>query len=347
MIKKGISLILFFTLFIFTVSAHSTNLSQEFIAEYARFYVDEITDVKPQHELTIFIIKSAAPLDWSSPSNLYRSLKKSYIKTIFNRQCRYLGHMFFSLNTSLLPQPLWVGIVASDKKEMSKQLYGQKVGLGILGHHIQSKIENQQELEKELLYHMKKNQVKAITFSISEMMTKRILNFLSSFLSKNTYGYSSSDFYGAMLYPLYEGEGAGCSDLCMAVLEASGVQIREKDSWKIKVNIPMDIIGGEYNNGIKVPIRKVKKTNNWCSENGILNKDFVEFEIYDPNLVFQWVDKRIGQDSTYHYYLNNTASIPTLYFDYSQTQQPNDSIVVLKKRTEIPLLLKVFYEKIK
>ncbi len=308
---------------------------------------EQYTESESNHELTIFIVNSAMPLNWDTPSDLYYSLKKSYFKTVCNRKKRFLGHTAFYLNSSLLKQPLWMGIAQNANTKILQQLFIKKIGMGIVGHPFRAKIEDKKLLRKNLLYNAKHNQVRAITFKINENAVERMLDFLTVFQSENHYGYASSEIYGGMFWPLYDGEGAGCTALCMSVLEAGGIELEDQDLWKIQLHIPMELVGGEHNKGKKVNLKKIKKTNTWHIDKGKLNEDFVDFEIYSPNFMFDWVDEKLEKDSSYRYYLDDAVAIPSVYLDYSETKQPKEPVTPLKKRTDLPFLLKVFYEKIK
>ncbi len=50
------------------------------------------------NEFTVFLIGSSCPLDWESPSTLYKTIKKSWIKTTLHKKGkRFMGHASFSL----------------------------------------------------------------------------------------------------------------------------------------------------------------------------------------------------------------------------------------------------------
>ena len=86
----------------------------------------------------------------------------------------------------------------------------------------------------------------------------------------------------------------------------------------MKVNIPMDIIGGELNGRKKVDNGTIKNTQSWYNGKGKVNVDYVPFEIYEPSLMYQWIlDKR--KQGINHWKVLETDGIPGLYMDSRKT----------------------------
>ena len=73
------------------------------------------------------------------------------------------------------------------------------------------------------------------------------------------------------------------------MLDISGLLGKESEEWKERVNIPMTLIGGEFNNYQKIKGRNIKKTSHWEKGDGAEENDFVPFHIYDPSLMLQWI----------------------------------------------------------
>jgi len=244
------------------------------------------------HEITVYVIAPAAPIRWESPSSLYKSVKQSYIKRMFQPKKRFLGHMFFRLQTTLLKEPLWLGIAPDDNKQMLQQLFVKKVGLGILGVPFKAKLENKNLLESAIKFHSRHKKVMFVRLRIREEAAKRILSFLTEFHKKVNDKYAPSDFYGGVFWPLYKYEGSGCSALCLASLQAGGIWLDGQEDMIAKCRIQTSLVGGDFNNGRKVRLKSIKKADSWFTGQGDADNDYIDFEIYDPALVLNWIKKR-------------------------------------------------------
>ncbi len=211
-----------------------------------------IDDGSGFHELTIYVIDAESPISWESPSALYRTVKRSFIKSILQRHSHVLGHMIFSLKSDLLKEPLWMEMTMRYNLEMLTQVFFKKAGLSVLLFPFKGKLESRNLLESDLKFNIKRKKVAFITFHINERSVKEILEFLSVFQTKGSENRAPSDFYGPAYWPLFEGEGSSCSSLCMAVLETAGIYMEGREQWIEKMKIPLDLIGGDLNYGKKI-----------------------------------------------------------------------------------------------
>jgi len=330
-LPKGKKLTMTIVVFLFWIFAFKTTIAQT------------VSDTTDFHELTVFIIDPAAPIHWQSPSKLYASIKKSFFRKVFHPQMRFLGHMAFCLNSDLLEEPLWMGIAPRGQWQLLNQLLIKKAGLGVLGIPFKAKIEGKQLLKRSISYNNRKNNAAFITFRINEKSAKRILDFLSVFNKRVNDKYAPSNFYGGIFWPLYENEGAGCSALCIAAMEAAGIKMSESDTWRVKLNIPLELIGSNFNNGKKIALRKIKNTKTWYQGAGIPEQDFIKFEIYDPALVMKWVENKMNQEYGQYNNLSHN-NLRGLYYDYRHLDTVY-AITPLKKRPVPTLFIQSYKDK--
>lgn len=327
--KNSIFLKLFLTTFSFFVI--SSTYSKDSLQTY-------------KHAITIYVIAPASPIDWYSPSSLYHSVKKSFLKKILQPKRRFLGHMMFRLQTSLLSEPLWIGIVPDDNRQMVRQLFVKKVGLGVIGFPFKAKMEDRELLERSIDFSARKKSISFITYRINEVIAKDILDFLSNFQKKINDEYAPCNFYGGAFWPLYEYEGSGCSALCIAALAAGGITYEEIEEWKVKCKIPLNLIGGTMNGGKKIKITSLKRSTQWHSGIGKENIDFINFEIFDPGKVIDWIyTTRTVRESCYVPVVEN--GIPGLYFDCVHTYKTSSRNATLK-REQPNIFLKGYYKMI-
>lgn len=306
-----------------------------------------------QHEYTIFFTRPAYPLNWESPSTLYNTVKKSYLLSKFHKKGkRFLGHAAFNLKTDLLGDQgdtLWMGIKPETQKDMARLLFKEKIGLGVIGVPFHSEIEGKKEILYDLTFNNRYTEVNFITFIISRESAQQIIAFTENFLGNYKDGMASaSNYYGGVFWPLYNGEGAGCSALCVAGLESGGIVMEDmiKDQWKAQVRLPMDLIGGEYNDGHEVPTNDIRKRKEWHDGEGQANIDYIDFEIYDPNYMMDWVNEQIssGKHELQTYQLTDKVQIKGIILDYSHIKPEKPLEELMHDREEPSVLVQPHLE---
>ena len=273
------------------------------------------------HELTIYTIPSAAGFDWESPASLYKSVIRNYVSTMFRKESYMLGHVFFRLSSPLLDNPLYAGIAVESRKEQRQLVLKDRIGYAILGAPMPGRMETTDELLDKIDFFSRKNELAFISYRISKEAFLRITEFLEVFTTKFDDEHAPSDFYGGAFWPLYEREGSGCTALGMALLELAGLPAKQREDWKIQLNIPMELVGGEFNENRRINPRTIRRSPAWHNGEGLENIDYVPFEIYSPCLIYQWV-------LDHHHPAENARltdaeplvknGIPGLYIDMSQ-----------------------------
>jgi hypothetical protein len=267
------------------------------------------------NQLTIFIIPSKVRYDWTSPSTLYKSLKKNYIRNLLNRDAYLLGHAFMELSTPQVPGIIAAGMRSGSRKEQKKLLRKDHYGLAILGADLEGKLENQADLEKTTKKYSKRGQLAFMTFFINDEATDRMIRFFRSYIAGIDSNGSAGARYGGAFWPRYQGEGSGCSAFVISFLDIAGLLVEEFDEWKVGISIPMELIGGPYNENNEVRLRDVRKHKSWADDPAIEISGQEYLEIYDPFLLYEWINvkfdqRKIGDDlPVIPLYLNKSKGI--------------------------------------
>jgi hypothetical protein len=298
---------------------------------------------KKIHEFTIYAIPTLEPLNWESPSALYKTMRNCYFKTIAVPDNYLLGHVAVRLTTPLLPEPLLVAMTSANPQEKVDLILKKKVGYGIMGATLGGRLETEPELKHKLSVYAKRNKLAFVTFRVNETAARRMLGFIKKYSEKKNEKYAPSDFYGGSFWPLYTNEGSGCSAFGAALLDAADLLLPFTDNWKLEVKIPTSIIGGEYNNGKKVRFSTISKTNKWHNGEGQANVDYVDYLIYEPSVMFKWIlDKRT--ENTPDFLPIEENGVPGLYFDGSSIQV-SDTIRLFEQRPEPNLFINRYFQK--
>jgi hypothetical protein len=242
-----------------------------------------------QNELTIFIIPAKVKFDWSSPRGLCKSYFKNYERNIFNKKSYNLGHAFVELCTPLSSSRIFAGMRAASGKEPKKLVLKEHYGLSILGADMDGTLESDSELVSEVQKYSRKGQLAFITFFISDQATERLLQFFQSFKAGIDSNGSRGARYGGAFWPRYKGEGSGCSAFVVSFLDLAGLMKDEFSHWLVKVNIPMDLIGGPYNQYKEVRLSDIRKCKTWAESSDTSAVGYEHFEIYDPTLIYEWI----------------------------------------------------------
>ncbi len=250
------------------------------------------------HKLTIFVIPSNRPLDWSSPASLHKTTRKSWISTVTKKHKYSLGHLFVQIESPLLDKPVLTGMSSVSNLEKLKLYLVEKVGLGIMGATMKGAMDSREKLEEVISHTLsKEGRITFLTFLISKEAAIRVIEFLQTYRDGTGNGPPPSSFYGGAFWPGFEGEGAGCSAFGMALVDACGIDVSRPD-WFMRVNIPGELVGGRYNNNKRVKNSLVENYKSWHNGKGELNKDFFQIEMYDPCLIYKWITKRYNEHSS-------------------------------------------------
>ncbi len=292
------------------------------------------------HELTVYVVPSHSALDWGSPSSIYTTSIKSFIKARFSKYPNSVGHMFIEFSTPLIDSVVLTGMHSTSSKEKLHLLIKEKAGMAIMGAPLHGEMENSAKLRGMIDYLSKKGEkIAFIKYTLNERSAIRIKEFLETFRCNVAGKFNPSKNYGGAFWPRYEDEGAGCSSFGVSVLEVAGININIPE-WIIKVNIPATLVGGEYNNGKKVRRYKIEQVKKWHNEEGEEGVDFFEYKVYDPSLVYEWilqkrknyieynVENNIKGDSYSPIVING---IQGLYIDARSVSIPENEPVFLKR----------------
>ena len=251
-----------------------------------------------QNELTIFVIPAKVKFDWSSPYSLFKSYFKNYKKSLFKRKSYTLGHVFVELCTPLSSGRIFAGMRAASRKEMKSMVLKDHYGYSILGADMDGKLETATELVPQVEKYSRKGQLAFMTFLINDEATERMLLFFQSFQAGSDSNGAQGPRYGGAFWPRYEGEGSGCSAFAVSFLDLGGLLQEEFNEWWVNINIPMDLIGGPYNNNHEVRFSDIKKYKSWAESSDTVAKSYEPFGIYDPTLIYEWIqDKWEEQNS--------------------------------------------------
>ncbi len=297
-----------------------------------------------QHEVTLYAFPTLHPFDWKSPAALYKTARHCFYKTISLKDNYLLGHMALSLNSPLLPQKKYLAMTAANKKQRVDLILKDKIGLAILGATLEGKMESEEHILTMLQVYSERKKLAYITFRVSEAAMIRMLDFITAFSRSSPSEVQTSTYYGGYFWPLYENEGAGCSAFALGVLAAADLLPAEASAWMRNVNIPMQLIGGEYRDNKSIPFARILKYKSWYEGDGLPNVDFVNVQTYDPSVLMEWIlQRRMLKDS--FYIAEELNGVPGLIVNSTQKPLPADKPYFVK-RAFPNLFLDIYRKKI-
>ena len=72
--------------------------------------------------------------------------------------------------------------------------------------------------------------------------------------------------------------------------------------WAVNLNLPMHLIGSKLNNNKRISLRSIVKTKEWHDGTGIEGIDYAHLELYDPTLIYDWIQQQRGERREYRVY---------------------------------------------
>lgn len=109
-------------------------------------------------ELSIFVIPSHRPLDWTSPSSILRSTVNSFMEASFSRKLYSIGHLFIELNNPEGIPLIRTSIASKEPSEQRAMVLKEKIGLAMLGAPVKGRMESMEELETKINRFAKKKE---------------------------------------------------------------------------------------------------------------------------------------------------------------------------------------------
>lgn len=282
-------------------------------------------------ELSIFVIPSYRPLDWDSPSSILRSTVNSFMEASFSRKLYSIGHLFIELTNPEGVPIIRTSIASKEPSEQRAMVLKDKIGLAMLGAPVKGRMESMEELERSINRFAKKKRISFISYRILPAAAERVIDFVTTFISRDSVGFSQSDRYGGSFWPRFKGEGAGCSAFGMAALELTGAKI-DYPEWYVQVLVPYDLVGGKYNNGRRVRPGEILKRKTWYQGSGVENQEYFTHFIYDPSYIYGWILNQLSAAQMPEGFTKSTKTskegrvINGLSFDATGIKTPTEPI---------------------
>ena len=292
------------------------------------------------HELTLYVMPTMYPLDWSSPARLYKTMKTCYVKTIGLTDHYLLGHMAVKLESPLLDKPILIGQASGSTSEKTQLILKEKIGYGILGATLTGRIETEEELAHKIEVYARRGKLAFIKYRINTEAMQRVLTFIEKYTQKFNTQNAACDFYGGAFWPRYENEGGSCTSFGFSLLDVINIVPPTDYKWKLDLKIPQQLIGGRFNNNRKVKFSTIKKADAWHNGEGSLNKDFVKYSVYEPSIIFDWVLQK-RRDTIPEYQAIDDDGVPGLYIDKTSVACKSNEPLFLQ-RAEPNLFIDVY-----
>ncbi len=292
------------------------------------------------YELTIFVIPSYEPIEWTSPATLIRSTVNSFMESSFNKNLYPIGHLFIELRNPLGEAIIRTSIASKRPSEQRRMILQDKIGLAMLGAPVEARMESMEELEEKIDKFARRGRISFISYRILPQAADRVIRYVEQFTSRDSLGKSPSDRYSGSFWPLYHNEGAGCSAFGIAALKLTGAKI-DYPEWYVKVKVPYDLVGGKYNNMLKVKPREVLKRDSWHDGSGQEWKDYYTHFIYDPSYIYHWILKQLSAPELPEGFTRSTKTAPNgkvisgLSSDATDIKTPDGPIFIRRESQSV------------
>lgn len=294
------------------------------------------------HDITLYIMPTMHPLDWSSPATIYKTMKSCYLKTIGLPDNYLLGHLAVKLESPLLKEPFLIAQASGTTQEKVQLIFKDKIGFAILGAALTGRIETNEELKHKLKVYEKREKLVFIKYRVSEEAMMRVLAFIDRYKQKFNAKNAACDFYGGAFWPRYEHEGGSCTSFGFSLLDVINIVPPADYNWRLDLKIPQKLIGGHFNNNKKVKFTTIKKADSWHDGKGVLNTDYVKYSVYEPSIIYSWVLNKRNKP-TDEYQAMDEAGVPGLFVDKT-TVRCNTDEPLFKRRAEPNLFVDVYFK---
>lgn len=238
--------------------------------------------------LTLYFIPSPYGISWETPAQVARTTVRNHI-TFQNRN---IGHVSIEIKCHEQKEAPAINFftgMSGDVSSSKKLLIKDGIGLGMLFYNYPGRLENSEELKKEIIEKSKKGRVNFLTFKLNPNNCRRLATYVEEYRKRGFYKY-----YGLPNRPLH-GEGSGCTAFGMSFLEVAGLMEEEfKKSWSHFLRVPEHYIGTPIG---KEPVNLLSlafplKNTRWAEP----NEPHREIFFWDPDKMFEWVNLKYKEN---------------------------------------------------
>lgn len=245
--------------------------------------------------LSLFIIPPPQPLDWSTPSNLTRSIARNFGIQLFHPPGHYVGHVNVELRTPDGNTELTGQTSDSDVQyHLSVLTHGMGFG-SIVANSCAGRLFRANEILKEHRLRFRTGEIRIVHFLIGDKTAEMLRQFLYRYRKLGHH----LRFAGLASNPLL-GQDAGCTSFAIALLKLAGVFTTEMaERWKREL-----IVSHEWlrTGGPKFWHLVLDSRYRWADGHG-----GVKFTFWDPELMIRWFDDLF--ESTEHVYFYDQAPV--------------------------------------
>lgn len=246
-------LISFIVLFLFVMSC-SNEISYD-----ANIYHD-FAQKKFRHldnTITLNVIPTTYPLEWTSPRNLIYSLVKN--QYFFPKTKHNIGHVTVEVNCKVNNEKIreFIGQTSLEKGGFKKYLQ-QGYGFSILNRpqnnydypnlYVKGRLDYENQVFKDYAKFLSENLMSVISVEVSPRSCQKAMAYIQEYKARTQGSDLAGNVYGFGADPTNY-EGAGCAPLAQTVLEKAGLYSLA-NAMDQTVYIPKELIGDPKKNKI-------------------------------------------------------------------------------------------------
>lgn len=269
--------------------------------------------------MTLYFIPSPKGLNWDSPTSLARDIVKNKITL----DSRFMGHVNIELDYHKEDGEhvhFVTGMVASNLNAPAL-LFKEKIGLGIVFHSFDGRLEDKEELKPEYDRRLSKGNkaINFVKFKINNLTAQRVEKYLEEYTQSDI-----SNYYGLVNSPLH-GEGAGCSAFGASFMDVAGLLEEEhKKHWANCKKVPHKLTGNPVKDNKVNFLGLLFGQHSWATE----DEDHHEIFFWDPDLMHRWVEMKLGQfhPDESEFYLEVKKNSTGIVYDVTHKETPTGPI---------------------
>lgn len=248
---------------------------------------------KVENTLTIQIIRSTYPIDWSSTTKLLFSFVKN--KYWFPITKSTIGHVTAEINCTIDGQNhrFFSGQAAKDLMAYRDKM-DSGYGLSILNRpHLENdyplvwvagRLNTREEMEPRFERQLDKDNLSLFSVKLQSAQCQEVLGFMKEYYQRTEANQNAGNNYGFGADPL-KFEGSGCAPYVQGLFRKAGLQ-SIANAMVRRLSVPKEMIG-HPEKGKKVSLIRFLSP----MEFGLQKPDYYEFTFPDPEKLYQFLTK--------------------------------------------------------
>lgn len=265
----------------------------------AKYRLPKIQPVQGRNTLVMHFFRAPNPFGWTRPQEVARKTAYGLAKSKLGLWSHIIGHVNAHVACEGEKEAVLVGMTGAMETEDPYKIFTVGSGMSIMFDNFRGKLDGEKEQDHEFEWRLNhadpRKRINSLEVELSAANCQRLMSYIREYKARRY-----DKVYGGLASRARYGEGAGCSEFAMSLLDIVGlknfeVQARNGTTtlakeFSIAVNVPLEMMGPPYTDTKVNYLTKSFLSSDaysWAEE----DEPHYPARFFDPTQMWEFVDK--------------------------------------------------------